>query len=111
MTPRATIKVEPHKTPPHRCGQCTLEDVASNDFMDRPSFAFCGPHTPPPLQQNALRVALRENSVAKLEDVLTSDSNLVHMPLWTSAGCEPPCVAAVRMGCSVRVLDKLLQHG
>eukprot|EP00419_Tripos_fusus_P020604 CAMPEP_0172736276 /NCGR_PEP_ID=MMETSP1074-20121228/114669_1 /TAXON_ID=2916 /ORGANISM="Ceratium fusus, Strain PA161109" /LENGTH=140 /DNA_ID=CAMNT_0013565451 /DNA_START=11 /DNA_END=429 /DNA_ORIENTATION=- len=116
MTPRATMEsTEPRSPSPNRCGHdpwdCRSISPPPRQKSGRPVPALCRSFTPPPLQQNVLRAALKENKVANLQEVLKNDPSLVHIPLWTSAGCEPPCVAAVRIGCSVHVLDKLLQHG
>jgi len=46
-----------------------------------------------------------------VHETLSHDETLVHVPIMTTAGCEPPVIAATWMGCSVPVLQVLLSHG
>jgi len=69
--------------------------------------------TPPALSLtcNPLRVALSFGRVQKVHEILLCDETLVHVPITTTAGCEPVTVAAIRMGCRAPILEVLLRHG
>jgi len=66
---------------------------------------------PPALTRTSLRSAISSGCVQTLSELLLRDGTLVHVPVTTQAGCEPPTVAAIRMGCCAPVLEVLLHHG
>lgn len=53
---------------------------------------------------------LHANSIERVRDALDRDPGAVHEPLFDS-GMEPPLCAAVRLGCSERILSLLLDRG
>jgi len=70
------------------------------------------PEPPPgPRECVSLKQALLSRCEQRVHETLSHDETLVHVPITTTAGCEPPVIAATRMGCSVPILQVLLSHG
>lgn len=67
--------------------------------------------TPPGLRPNDLLAALQSNCLERVQQLLDDDETLVHFPLPSLAGCEPPLFVAIRVGCSASIVSLLLNCG
>lgn len=81
--------------------------------------ALFGPSGPPrqptrfprATRRHPLRLALEMDNAEEVGRLLEADENLAREPLRDRRVCEPLVLAAVRSGCSARVLGVLLQRG
>lgn len=90
--------------------------VLHNSCTSPCSARCCGPSTPPPLvpkwqlPEPPLLKALRMKSEEQVHIVLKQTPEAVQDIFWDH-DCEPPLCCAVRLKCSVAIVQILLEHG